>query len=255
MNMKTTIGDDYFQSDLSWLEQGVEILESAPDPSISTRAVARTVENIVMGVVEIEHIDFVIGNNIQFGKIRYKFSEDYCRRNTLRQLGHAVSAETRKKISLALTGRKSTPEANAKRSAKSKLHRHTEEAKLKISAGNKGKTVSAETRAKISANNQARKAAGYVPRPLTDEQRAKISAAHKGKLVSEETRAKLRAHNLGKKKGIPKSPETIARMKEAAKRRWAMTTDRTRVRNPESTAKMIATKQARKQKKQETMSV
>ena len=37
--------------------------------------------------------------------------------------------------------------------------------------------------------------------------------------MSEETRAKLRAANLGKKKG-PRSPETIERMKIAAKERW-----------------------------------
>jgi len=255
MTLKTTIADDYFQSDLAWLEEGVEFVVPATSDATPAKSPSCKTQNVVMGVIDVEHLDFVMGNGTDSEKIRFKFSEEHCRRNSLRQLGHEVGEETRRKISLALIGRKSTPEANAKRSEKSKLHRHSDDAKAKISAANKGKTVSAETRAKISACNQARKAAGYVPRVLTDEERAKIGAAHKGKIVSEETRAKLRAHNLGKKKGVPKSPETIARMKAAAKLRWAMTTDRTRVRDPEATAKMIQTKLARKQAKLEAMKV
>ena len=130
------------------------------------------------------------------------------------------SEVTRAKISEALLGRKQTEESNAKRSAWSSQRQHTEETKAKMSTSQTGKIVSEEVRENMLTAQQRRKESGYVPPPVTEEVRAKIGAAHKGKAMSDETRAKLRAANLGKKLG-PRSPETIERMKLAAKERWA----------------------------------
>ena len=128
--------------------------------------------------------------------------------------------ETRDKISAALLGNKQSEETKAKKSASCTGRVHSDEVKRKISIGNMGKVVSDEARENMRAAQQRRIESGYVPPPVTEEIRAKIGAVHKGKVMSEETRAKLRAANLGKKLG-PRSPETVERMKLAAKDRWA----------------------------------
>lgn len=88
---------------------------------------------------------------------------------------------------------------------------------------------------------KGRQARNY--RPHTDEAKAKISSAHKGRSLTDEQRARLSAVNLGRTypnrkrpesfsaehranlsaalKGVRKSEETRARMREAWKRRKA----------------------------------
>lgn len=81
--------------------------------------------------------------------------------------GVPKSAETKRKISAANTGKKRTPEAREK----------MRQAKL-------GKSLSEEHRRKLSASHR-----GIVHTP---EARANMSAAQRGRKVSDETREKLR---------------------------------------------------------------
>ena len=74
--------------------------------------------------------------------------------------GGALSEETKRKISVAHTGKKLSKEhktkmSNAKKGSKNyNFGKHmSEEQKLKISIGNKGKIVSEETKRKISASS------------------------------------------------------------------------------------------------------
>lgn len=69
-----------------------------------------------------------------------------------------------------MKGRKHTPEARARMSAKLR----TPEVRAKLSAVNKGKPRSPETRAKISATLKGRKRG-----VMSSEWRAKISESHK----------------------------------------------------------------------------
>lgn len=211
---------DFFQSDLSWLGE----LNIEQDPMLIE---SKNVDLLTLDEV----IHDPLANKIFYEvRMTYKLSEELkariregqqARLQRERELGivRSPSAETRQKISVALTGGKQSEESKVKRSLASTGYVHSEETKLKISIAHKDKQISDETRAKIRAAQQRRKESGYVPPPLSAESRAKIGAAHKGKVMSEETRAKLRAANLGKKSG-PRSPETIEKMKLAAKERW-----------------------------------
>lgn len=130
-----------------------------------------------------------------------------------------LTAETKNKISAALTGRtsplKGVPRGPHSAETKAKITAgvNRPEVKAKISAGLKGrpgtfkgKTHSPEARAKISA---ARKA--QPPRQLSAEHKAKIAAANKRR--SPELWAQIAAANKGQKR----SPETRARMSAAKK--------------------------------------
>ena len=90
--------------------------------------------------------------------------------------GSKVSAETRRKMSLAKKGKKRSP--------------FSEEHKLKMSLAHKGKPFSEEHKLKMSL---ARKG-----KPLSEEHKRKMSLAHKGKPVSEETRRKMSLARKGK---------------------------------------------------------
>ena len=107
--------------------------------------------------------------------------------------GSKVSAETRRKMSLAKKGKKRSPfseEHKLKMSLARKGKPLSEEHKRKMSLAHKGKPVSEETRRKISL---ARKG-----KPVSAETKSKISLARKGKPVSEETRRKMSLARKGK---------------------------------------------------------
>jgi len=245
--------NDYLQSDLSWLESACQFQVEDPTPvGVNTKKNRVTQKNMSTG-------EFLSQFSQGGSRLAYSFKqsqetiERIKKSQALRiirekELGivRPCSEEKKQVLRMANLGKKSSMETRMKISAKRHELVHSDDAKRKISEAHKGKSVSAEAREKISAANQARKAAGYVPRPFTDAEREKISAAHRGKVVSEETRAKLREFNLGRNKGMPKSPETIARMKEAAALRWANKDEQARKRSPEATAKMKATKLAKK---------
>ena len=246
--------NDFLQSDLSWLEGACQFHAEDPTP-IGVNLKVNRLDQKSMSTGEFFLSQFSQGGS----RVAYSFKQsqetiDRIKKSQAlriireKELGivRPCSEEKKQVLRMANLGKKSSMETRMKISAKSRELVHSDEAKRKISETHKGKTVSVDARKKISAANQARKAAGYVPRQLTEAEREKIGAAHRGKVVSEETRAKLREFNLGRKKGIPKSPETIARMKEAAALRWANKDEQARKRSPEATAKMKATKLAKK---------
>lgn len=105
------------------------------------------------------------------------------------------TAEAKRKMSEALTGRKLSPETRAKMSATRKGRICTEKTRALLSEARKNRKFGPETRAKMSAAKKGKK------RPITSpEHRAALSRALMGHSVSEEVRAKLRAFNLGRKK-------------------------------------------------------
>lgn len=104
--------------------------------------------------------------------------------------------------------------------------KHSPEALAKMSAKQKGKIISEETRQKIGitskqmweANDGAKKKehvlrmTGHIK---TAETRKKLSEANKGKILSEDTRQKISIANKGKLLGIKKSDETRKKMSKA----------------------------------------
>ena len=157
--------------------------------------------------------------------------------------GKVYSQETRKKISIANTGKKASietkikmgnahrgtkmPETTLKAIVKSNTGRKlTEETRKKISIANTGKIKSPETRSFFSKLFKGRRLTDEWKRKIsesrkktiyTDELRKKLSDANKGKPVSEEKRKKLSIAQTGKKL----SEETRIKMSESQKRRFA----------------------------------
>ncbi len=129
------------------------------------------------------------------------------------------SPETRKKISVALTGRVIGPAARANMSAA--LIGNTRPA---------GRSPSPETRAKLSERMMGN--TNCVGSVLSPEHRENLSAALRGVPKSEETKRRMSAAQTGRKA----SPEARARMSEAAKRRAA---------TPEGSANLIAAREAK----------
>jgi hypothetical protein len=84
----------------------------------------------------------------------FKDAKDYDIKLPHPNLGYTASAETRAKISAAITGKTRSAENKAKISAAKQGkpgHPISEETKAKLRAANLGKTLSEETRAKIGA--------------------------------------------------------------------------------------------------------
>ena len=90
--------------------------------------------------------------------------------------GKKMPDETKKKISIALTGKKITEKSKSaavENGRKSKGKKHSDEAKIKMSESHKNKKCSDETKKKISNSNKHKK--------ITDEQKKLISEKLKGK--------------------------------------------------------------------------
>jgi group I intron endonuclease len=130
--------------------------------------------------------------------------------------GLKLSAETRAKMSAALTGKQRSADHSAKLSAALKGKLPSAETRAKLSAARKGKQLSADHIAKLSAalkgkrhseETRAKISAAKKGKMPSSETRAKIGAAHKGRVQSAETRAKLSAS----RKGIQPSAETRAK--------------------------------------------
>jgi group I intron endonuclease len=154
-----------------------------------------------------------------------------CRKRISESLkGHAVSEETKKKISKAnkgkvspIKGKKFSEETRKKMSDWQKgLKRGPRSDKIKIKISNKlkGHVLSQETKNKISLANKGKHHIGYLmsaetkeklskalkgkPSPMkgkyfSDEIRHKLSESHKGHAVSEETKKKISMSSKGKK--------------------------------------------------------
>jgi group I intron endonuclease len=130
------------------------------------------------------------------------------------------TAETKAKLSRALTGRVKSPEECANISAAQKGKIITEETRAKIAATLTGRVVPEEVRQKI-ANTMT----GQKRGPLSDEHKARLSevnkgnAFFKGKHHTEETKAMLAEKSRGNtnRLGTTATEETKAKMSESAK--------------------------------------
>lgn len=94
------------------------------------------------------------------------------------------SEETRKKLSIANTGKKLSKEARQKIGNANRGNSHSLETREKISLGLKGKKRSQETKDKISKAHK-----GKI---VSQETKEKLSLINKGKIISEETKQKLK---------------------------------------------------------------
>jgi len=141
-------------------------------------------------------------------------------RKKMSEASRNISEETRKKRSVALTGRKHTEQSKRKISeAKRNISEETrkkiseaakdrmssKEARKKISEALTGRKLSQETKKKISQANIGKK--------LSEEHKKKLSEVNKN--MSEETKQKLRKANIGKKL----SEEHKKKLSEAKKRK------------------------------------
>lgn len=117
------------------------------------------------------------------------------------------SEETRKRISIAVTGKTHTPEVRARLSAAKRGRPRSPEAVAKTAAWHRGKIVRAATRAKMSASQRGRKPspktiaaarAHNTGRKYPPAHLAAMSRANRGKKLSLEHRAKIGAANRGR---------------------------------------------------------
>lgn len=111
--------------------------------------------------------------------------------STGKKLGPRTN-ETRKKISIANTGKTHTEKTKANLSALFKGKPKSDEIKANMSAAQKGRLVSKETGIKISDSKKAAK----LPSPMlgkkhSDSTKAKIREARARQLISDETKKKM----------------------------------------------------------------
>jgi group I intron endonuclease len=182
------------------------------------------------------------------------------------------TADTRAKIAAANVGRVFTPDTLAlmSRSASERWEKpHGIALREKLSRANRGKTLSAETRVKLSdagrgkthgPDTRAKMARAHKGKPKTAEHRAKIGVAARqrtehlrlmsglaaevtaGVPLSPDHRAKISLANKGRPsplKGRPRAPETVAKMAEASRLRWADPEYKERVSAAISAAKQV----------------
>lgn len=129
-------------------------------------------------------------------------------------LGVKHTPETRARMSAANKGKVLTPEHRANMSAAQKGRRPTEATKAKISEAHRGLGHSEATKKKLADINRGKEMPAAV--------RRKISAALKGVAKpprTEQHSQRIAAANKGRGLGSKKSPETIAKMRVAARAR------------------------------------
>lgn len=118
-------------------------------------------------------------------------SEDSRRTRREKLLGHSVSPETRKKISVGREGFRHTYEARAKISASLKGRKHSAATRQKIAEAHRGRKraeFSSDHKAKILASLDRAREASRLPQAL-----AKRSKALKGRVFSSEVKARMLA--------------------------------------------------------------
>ena len=165
------------------------------------------------------------------GIIGYKFSEEHCKQQSIRMMGHTVSEETRRKIgdanSIALKGRTIPYEVKQKISKSLSGENH-------YLYGKSPKPESIEKMRQKQIGNTY-----HLGCKATDEQRKHMSEAHKGlpltqkqldnlhkihqsnrgKPRSDETKQKMRLAKLGKKRGSWTNDERKAHMEAIERKR------------------------------------
>ena len=163
----------------------------------------------------------------------YKFSDEHCKQQSIRLMGHSTSEETRKKIgyanSIALKG-KTLPIEVRQKISKSLSGKNNP---------NYGKSPSPESIEKMRQKQLGN--TYHLGFKATDEQRKRMSEAHKGlplteaqienlkkihgtnrgKSRTEETKQKIRLAKLGKKRGPWTDAERKAHMEAFERRRKA----------------------------------
>lgn len=102
--------------------------------------------------------------------------------------GIIVSNETKRKISLALTGKKLTEEHKRNMSEAKKGKKHTEESKKKMSISQQNKSM--ETLQKLSEASRGENNP-FFGKEHTEESKKKMSEAKKGKKLTEEHKKKI----------------------------------------------------------------
>lgn len=106
-------------------------------------------------------------------------------------MGHKVSEETKKKLSLSKLGEKNPMFGKHQLNGFKLGHIMTKELRKKISEAHKGKPLSEEHRRKLSEVNKGKF--------LSESTKRKISDAHIGKKLSEETKMKIGLAETGDK--------------------------------------------------------
>jgi hypothetical protein len=152
---------------------------------------------------------------------RFPVSEETCRRLSASLKGHAVSSDTRKKISERQTGTQRARGHVVSQECRDRIAEklkgrpgikgvvRSEEWRLRLSKSHEGKKHSPESIAKMKGNQNA---LGYRH---SDEVKAEISARQKGRTLSEGHKAKIRASSGG----WHHTEESRRKMSEARRRR------------------------------------
>lgn len=168
----------------------------------------RMVEIIARGLSEEEAFDMERRTIMEIGR------ESLCNLNDGGEGGVSPSEETRRKMSEAHKGRKSSQETIAKKRIASTGRKHsegtkkkireararqvmqpmTEETKEKLRKINAGKAISAETCQKISRSKTGAKIG-----PMSDDHKEKIRVASLGKTHTAEAKMKVSIANTGRK--------------------------------------------------------
>jgi len=179
-----------------------------------------------------------------------KLSESAKRKLAEANRGKKASEETRRKMSQTRTGKKAKPETIAKlraktnseetrqkmREASSRRGPISEETRQKMSAGQRGRKHSDETKARISKASKGFKHSEETKRHLSEMKKGNMSAEHKAAISARHT-------------GAVRSPETIAKLKEAAARRDYKAEAKARWADPVYRAKQHASRLAREERK------
>jgi group I intron endonuclease len=179
--------------------------------------------------VNIFHPEYNIRKECVDSNRGIKRSEESIQKFRLSVMGHSVSEETRRKLSLANSGKSYTRGLKMSEETKRKIslskQNLSEEARRNISISAKRRGISEETRKKIGLAMKGRKLSeehkrkislGLEGRVCREETRQKIKLAHLGKPRSEETKQKLSLANIGKKQ----SKETKQKISMASKGMW-----------------------------------
>lgn len=139
-------------------------------------------------------------------------------------LGHHLSKETKRKISLANKGKIPSIETRLKMSKSAEGRRHSEETKKKIAESNKGR-LGGMLGKHHSENTKLKMSLVHIGHKVMEETRRKISIANKGHVISEESRYKLSESHKDK------------RLSEETKRKLSITSA-TWIRSDETRKKM-----------------
>jgi len=167
---------------------------------------------------------FVCGyNSTTGGEAGAKFSDAVRRRMSATRKGRKATAETRRKQSMALSGKPHTAEHTRNAIEGRRGYKHSPETRAKLRKAHLGRKRSAYECRRISE--------GQIGRKLPPEWRASMSRVRLGKKLSPEHRAKTIA--AIKRRG-PVSEATRRRMSQSQKRRWATISAADRRRGPAS---------------------